>query len=84
MHLQHLAPDHLVKQVALFALQRISPLARTRTTTTDRQTSLLVESDGYVLGELREAYPRVQRHRARRPRETLLSEKNGGESRSTV
>ena len=35
----------------------------TLTTTTDWQTSLLVESDGCVLGELREAYPQVQRHR---------------------
>ena len=31
----------------------------------------LVESDGYVLGELREAYPRVQRYRSRRPQKRL-------------
>ena len=31
----------------------------------------MVESDGYLLGELHEAYPRVQGHRSRRPRETL-------------
>ena len=30
-----------------------------------------MESDGYVLGELREAYPRVQRHRSRRPQKRL-------------
>ena len=38
MHLQHLAPDLLVQQVAPFALQQVAPFARTRTTTTDRQT----------------------------------------------
>ena len=54
-----------------FFAQRVAPFYRTLTTTTDCQTSLLVESDGYVLGELREAYPRVQRHRCQRPQKRL-------------
>ena len=59
----HLAPDQLVQQVA--------PFARTWTTTTDRQTSLLAGSDRHVLGVLREAYPRVRCHRTLRPRGTV-------------
>ena len=54
MHLQRLAPDQSVQQVALFILQRIAPFARTQTTT-DRQTSILAERDRHVLGVLREA-----------------------------
>ena len=56
-------PGYFAQQVAPLYLQRVVPFCRTLTTTTDWQTSLLVEIDGYVLGELREAYPRVQRHR---------------------
>ena len=63
-------PDYLTQQVAPLILQQVAPFFRTQTTT-DRQTSLLVESDGHVLGELHAAYPRVRRHRTRRPRETL-------------
>ena len=55
-------PDYFTQQVA--------PFFRTQTTI-DRQTSLLVKSDGHVLGELHAAYSRVRRHRTRRPRETL-------------
>ena len=78
MHLQRLAPDHLVQQVALFALQRIAPFARTRTKTTDRQTSLLAGIDRHVLGVLREAYPRVRCHRTPHPRGTLARRTVGG------
>ena len=70
VHLQHSAPDLLIQQVAPFALQQVAPFFRTQTTT-NRQTSLLDGSDRHVLGELHEAYPRMQRHRTRRPRETL-------------
>ena len=61
----------MVQPVALFALQRIVPVARTPTTTTDRQTRFLAGSDRHVLGVLREAYPRVRCHRTPHPRGTL-------------
>ena len=60
MHLHHLPPDQLIQQVAPLAIQGVAPFARTRTTTTDRQTSLLVESDRHVFGVLREACLRVR------------------------
>ena len=60
-HVQCLVLDHLVWPVALFALQRISPFARTRTT--DRQTSLLAGSDKHVLGVRYEASLRARCHR---------------------
>ena len=44
---------------SLFSRQRVSPFVRTRTTTTDRQTSLLAGSDRHVLGVRYEAFPRV-------------------------
>ena len=78
MHLQHSAPDQLVQQVAPFALQQVVEFARTQTTTTDRQTSLLAGSDRHVLGVLREAYPRVRCHRTLRPRGTLAWRTAGG------
>ena len=78
MHLQRLAPDQLVQQVALFALQRIAPFARTWMTTTDRQTSLLAGTDRHVLGVRHEAYPRVRCHRTPRPRGTLALRTVGG------
>ena len=53
-------------KIALFALQRIAPFARTRTTT-DRQTSLLAGSDKHVLVVLREEYPRVRSHHTPHP-----------------
>ena len=72
------APDHSPQQDALFALQRIAPFARTWTTTTDRQTSLLAGSDRHVLGVLPEAYPRARCHRDRDPRGTLARRTVGG------
>ena len=54
----------------LLVVQQVAPLFRTQTTT-DRQTSLLVESDGHVIGELHAANSRVRCHRTRRPREIL-------------
>ena len=45
---------------------------------TDRQVFSL--SDGHVLGELHAAYPRVRRHRTRRPRETLAWSKTAARS----
>ena len=83
MHLQRLAPDQLIQQVAPIALQQVAPFFRTHTTT-DRQTSLLAGSDRHVLGVLREAYPRVRCHRTRRPRETLAWRENCGEVRDSV
>ena len=84
MHLQRLAPDQLVQQVAPFALQQVVPFSRTQTTT-DRQTSLLAGSDRHVLGVLREACPRVRCHRTLRPRGTLAwraaGEERGEEGR---
>ena len=73
MHLQHVAPDQVVQQVAPFALQQVDPFARTQTTTTDRQTSLLAGNDRHVLGVLRETYPRVRCHRTLRGSRTLSS-----------
>ena len=72
-------PDYLAQQVAPLSLPQVAPFFRTQRTTTDRQTSLLVESGGHVLGELHAAYPRVRLHRTRRPRETLLGEWRGGQ-----
>ena len=46
---QRSTPDHLPQLVSLFSPQQVSPFARTRTTTTNRQTSLLARSDGHVL-----------------------------------
>ena len=60
MHLQRLAADQSIQQVAPFALQQAAPFFLTQTTTTDRQTSLLPGSDGHVLGVLREASSRVR------------------------
>ena len=60
MHLQRLAADQSIQQVAPFALQQVAPFFLTQTTTTDRQTSLLAGSDRHVLGVLREASPRVR------------------------
>ena len=71
MRFQHLAPDHLPQQVFLFSPQRVSPFVRTRTTTTDRQTSLLTGSDRHVLGVRYEAYPRARCHRNPHPRGTV-------------
>ena len=71
MRFQRLAPDHLPQQVSLFSPQRVSPFVRTRTTTIDRQTSLLAGSDRRVLGVRHEAYPRARCHRTPRPRGTL-------------
>ena len=68
MHLQHIALDQFAQQVAPLCPQQVAPFARTRSTTTDRQTSLLAGSDRHVLGVLREAYPRVRCHRTPRPR----------------
>ena len=58
MRFQRLAPDHLPQEVSLFSPQRVSPFVRTRTTTTDRQTSVLAGGDRHVLGVRYEASPR--------------------------
>ena len=50
MRVQRLAPALFPKQVSLFSQQLVSPFFRTRTTTTDQQTSLLAGSDRHVLG----------------------------------
>ena len=49
MHLQHLAPDQLVQQVAPFALQQVAPFARhgRRRRLTDRQAFSLGVIDMY-------------------------------------
>ena len=72
MRVQSLAPDHMPQQVSLFFPQRVSPFSRTRTTTTDRQTSLLAESDRLVLGMHREEHlTRVRHRRNPHPRGTV-------------
>ena len=65
-------PDYYTQQVAPLFLQQVAPVVSD--TDDDRPTSLLVESDGYVLGELHAAYPRVRRHHTRRPRENPVGE----------
>ena len=59
-------PGYFAQQVAPLCPHQVAPFCRTLTTTTDWQTSLLVESDGHELGELHETYPRVQGHSIRR------------------
>ena len=76
-------PDNLTQQVAPLFLQQVAPFFRTQTTTTDRQTSLLVESDGHVLGELHAAYPRVRRHSYSASSGNPCLE-NGGEVRDSL
>ena len=68
MRFPRLAPDHLVQQVALFALQRISPFARTQTTTTDKSSRW---NDRHVLGVRYVTSPRARCHRNPHPRGTL-------------
>ena len=69
MRVQCSAPDLFTQQVSLFFQQRVSPqqpvapFFRTRTTSTDKQTSLLAGSDRHVLGVRYEASPRARRHR---------------------
>ena len=66
MRVQCLAPGLFPQQVSLFF--------RTRTTTTDQQTSLLAGSDRLVLGVRYKAYPRGRRHRNPHPRGTVARE----------
>ena len=65
VRVQRLVLDLLPQQVT------VSPFIRTRTTTTDRQTSFLAGSDGHVLCVFRAAYPRVRCHHIPHPRGTL-------------
>ena len=60
MRVQCLAPDLFPQQVSLFFQQRVSPFFRTRTTTTDQQTCILVGNDGHVLGVRCKASPRAR------------------------
>ena len=57
---------------------RVSPFARTRTTTTDRQTRILAGSDRRVLGMRYEASPRARCHRNPHPRGTVARRTVGG------
>ena len=71
MRVQCLAPDLFPQQVSLFSQQRVSPFFRTRTTTTDQQTSPLAGSDRHVLGVRFQASPRARRYRNPHPRGTV-------------
>ena len=74
VRVQCLAPDLFPQQVSLFFQQRVSPFFRTRTTTTDQQTSLLAGSERHVLGVRYKVSPRARRHRNHILEEPLLGE----------
>ena len=57
----------------------MAPFARTQTTTTDQQTSLLAGSERHVLGVRHEASPRERRHRNPHPRGAVPRRTAGGQ-----
>ena len=78
-HCLHLRSGQSGWVLRLWMTQGRHRASRTRTTTTDRQTSLLAGSDRRALGVRYEAYPRVRCHRTLRTRGTRARRTVGGQ-----